>query len=433
MKGKLVLFLVAMLALAGVASATVSINWVKVDGDTLSTSSSNTVQSLDRGQDFEVKVKVTSYNVSASDVQIEANLRGYDHDDLIEDITDVFDMKANVSYTKVLTLPLRQRMDQDRYKLRIRVVDRNSATVEQTYELEVENERHDIAIKDVIFSPENEVKVGRALLTMVRVHNYGKVDEEGIKVTVSIPELGLSASDYIDVLEKDGDSDDEATTEELYLRIPQCTECDKTYTVNVKLTYDDGDEVVSTTEEIRIVCDDTCGVNGEECPCAGVSGTKTTSQQDVTEITIGPETQDVASGESVVYPLTIKNLGADSRTYVVEVQGASWGTFAVSPSNVIVVEKGGTQTAYITASANKDAAAGQQMFAVAIKSGDKVLKQVTLKSNVVAGKSSLSTLRKALEIGFIVLIVLLVILGLIIGFNKLKGSDDEEGKEDTYY
>ena len=42
--------------------------------------------------------------------------------------------------------------------------------------------------------------------------------------------------------------------------------------------------------------------------------------------------------------------------------------------------------------------------------------------------------RTALEIGLVVLIVLLIVLGLIVGFNKLKGSEEpEEVSGQTYY
>ena len=48
----------------------------------------------------------------------------------------------------------------------------------------------------------------------------------------------------------------------------------------------------------------------------------------------------------------------------------------------------------------------------------------------------LDKIKKALEVGLVVWVVVLVILGLIIGFNKLKGSDEEDeekGDDQTYY
>jgi len=64
--------------------------------------------------------------------------------------------------------------------------------------------------------------------------------------------------------------------------------------------------------------------------------------------------------------------------------------------------------------------------------GDKVLDSVTLKANVVGGAAGSVDLKRALEIGLIVLVVILVILGLIIGFNKLKGDEDDKEGESYY-
>jgi hypothetical protein len=44
-----------------------------------------------------------------------------------------------------------------------------------------------------------------------------------------------------------------------------------------------------------------------------------------------------------------------------------------------------------------------------------------------------SQIQNALEIGVIVLIVLLIIVGLIIGFNKLRDKDDTDGPHPPYY
>ena len=67
--------------------------------------------------------------------------------------------------------------------------------------------------------------------------------------------------------------------------------------------------------------------------------------------------------------------------------------------------------------------------------------EIPLIANVVAAdepaaeaESGSNTLTKSLEIGLIVLVVLLVILGLIIGFNKLKDNEPrEEEVGQTYY
>ncbi len=157
-----------------------------------------------------------------------------------------------------------------------------------------------------------------------------------------------------------------------------------------------------------------------------------------TIITVGPETQEVAQGASVIYPLTISNAGNTARTYVVSIDGAeTWSTVEVTPSNLVVLNAGESKAVYISLTADDDATAGEHMFVLSVKSGDKTLKQVTLKADVTGEEpSGVLNLKRGLEIGVIILVVLLVILGLIIGFNKLREREEEpeeSEKGETYY
>ncbi|MFC1705082.1 hypothetical protein ACFLZ6_02010 [Nanoarchaeota archaeon] len=231
------------------------------------------------------------------------------------------------------------------------------------------------------------------MLTSVRIKNYGERDEDGVKVKVSIPELGLSASDYIDEVEED----DSVTSEEIYLRIPQNAE-EGEYVVEIEVEYDDGDEVIETKELIYVI---------EDGESSSSSSSESTEQKTI--ITIGPDVQDVRKGGAgVVYPVTISNTGSLSKAYTISVDGADWASFRVSPSNVLVASPGETQSAYVFVSANENAQAGENIFSVSIKSGDKVLQQAPLKANVLEdGKSSgASSIKKGLEVGLVVLVVL---------------------------
>jgi len=71
---------------------------------------------------------------------------------------------------------------------------------------------------------------------------YRDFTVNGVKVVVSIPDLGVSASDFIDELEAEGDdNDDQATTEEMFLRIPDNAETGE-YTVRIEVYFDDMDK-----------------------------------------------------------------------------------------------------------------------------------------------------------------------------------------------
>ena len=408
---------------AQVTVSTVEVNDVNLEG-------LSGPKDLEKTDILDVLV-VFSMNKSINDVQIRVELTGYDlsDKDKVTDETDKFDVKAGDVYDKRLNLELPVRFQQGAYSLKVRF-DTPKGSFTQLYSLNINTKGHLLEIRDIVLSPENEVKAGRALLTTVRLKNRGEAKEEDIKVKVSIPSLGVSASDYLDELDQEDcnteDCDDSTSSEELYLRIPDCAAAGE-YTVKVAVEFDDGDEEVVETTKIRVVESDTCGVLALEEPIAGVGKTV---------ITIGPETQDVNQGASVMYPITIANQGTQSKTYAISVDSADWAAFSITPSNVLVIGPSESKAAYVAVKANQNAA-GSQVFSVTVKSGETVLKQVPLKANVIGATStgiSLSKIKKALEIGLVILVVLLVILGLIIGFNKLKGSEEESSEEEkTYY
>lgn len=421
----LALFLIGVL-MSSMAFATIGVGFVKVNGDEVSETSTNFVLDVDRGDNLDINIRLSAPE-NHNDVQVEAVLRGIDSSDSVDDISETFDMKTNVSYTKKLTLPLIQKIKQDQYKLRIRISDRDSVTVEKTYELDIGTQRHSVEIRDIVLSPNTEVKAGRALLATVRVRNRGEQAEDGVKIVVSIPKLGVSAADFIDRLEKEGDKDDQATSEEMFLRIPDDAETGE-YTVRTELFFDDGDK--------KAVKESVISVLGEEL--VAVADNQKPKAEDRTIITVAVDKQSaVKGGAEAAYPIALTNAGSSSKTYTITADGATWATLRVSPSNVLVIGAGETKAFTVYASAKANALPGDQTFTVTVTSGDKTLKQLPLSINVqeaAATKSSASKLKGSLEIGLVVLVILLVIIGLIIGFSKLRGDDEEEkGDEKTYY
>src|SRR3989338_998952 len=410
--------LIFSVLMSSVAFAAITIDFVKVNGDEVTETGTNFILDVDRGDELDVKVRLFDNETNRNDVQVEAVLSGVDSRESVDDLTDTFDMKANVSYTKTLTLPLIDKIDQDKYKLRIRVSDRDSATVEKTYELDIGTERHDVEVRDVVLSPSTEVKAGRALLATVRINNRGEKDEDGVKVVVSIPDLGVSAADFIDELEAEDKDDDQATTEEMFLRIPDDAETGE-YEVVVDVFFDDLDKKSSYKTSISVL--------GEEKAVAGPKA------EEKTIITVAADQQSAAKGQEVAYPIALTNAGTSDKTYTVRTDGAAWASFRVAPSNVLVIGAGESKAFTVYASANKDAPAVEQTFTVTISSNDKTLKQLPLGMNVQESASGASTLKRSLEVGLVVLVILLVIIGLIIGFSKLRGEEGEEGKEGKEY
>jgi len=411
--------LIISVLMSSMAFAATIVEFVKVNGDEVTESSTNFILDVDRGDELDVKVRLKS-DADLNDVQIEAVLRGIDSRETVDDITDTFDMKANVSYTHTLSLPLIDRINQDKYKMRIRISDRDSATVEKTYELDIGTERHDIEVKDVVLSPSTEVKAGRALLVTVRVRNRGEKDEDGVKVVVSIPDLGVSAADFIDELEAEDKDDDQATTEEMFLRIPDDAKTGE-YEVVVDVFFDDLDKKSSYKTSIFVLGEDKVA--------------ETPKADEKTIITVAVDKQSATKGQEVAYPLALTNAGTSDKTYIVRADGATWASFRVAPSNILVIGAGESKAFTVYASAGKDAPVGEQTFTVTISSNDKTLKQLPLSMNVQesAGGDGTSTLKRSIEVGLVVLVILLVIGLIIVGFSKLRGDKEEEGKEGKEY
>ena len=415
MKVFIVLFaLFAILAASAVNADLASIVEVEVDDTELHTSGI-TILDLERGNEFEVEVTFTALD-NYEEVQVEVSLYGIHNED-VSDITDTFDMDNGTTYVKKLNLELPEDMDADNYTLRVRIEGKTESQTE-TYEFAISSERNYMVIDDIIFSPGTSVKQGRALLTTVRVDNLGSKDEDGVKVTFVIPELGLTASDYLDEVEA-GDSE---TSEELYVKIPNCAEA-KGYDYEVTVEYDDGDDEYTVSGIIYVTEGDICDMEGSE---EGSVGT--------TLVTVGPAVQDVEQGASVIYPITLTNNGGVSKSYTIFVDGIeNWGESSFDPTSTIILQPGESKAVYLYVEAEEDATEGEHIFTLSIASGTLTLKQVALKANVLDGGSALS-LKKVLEVGLVVLVVLLILLALIVGFNKIKSKEDEdETSGETYY
>jgi uncharacterized membrane protein len=333
-------------------------------------------------------------------------------------VTPTFDADTGVTYRKKLQIDLHSFFEEDDYKLRLIYSDRNGDEIVQNYNIKIDVPRHGMMVRDVVFNPEGRVKAGSALLSVVRVRNMGEKDQEDVKVTVSIPQLGASASDFIDEVKN---NDDEEETEELYLRIPQCSKAG-VYDVQIEVAYDDGFRKEYVTKQMEVLASETCDDAGT-----------TASGKAKTTITIGSQLENVAQGATAVFPLTITNSGRTSKSYTVGVEAADWADVKVSPTSTMVLDGGKTQTVYVFVTAASDAPVGAQVLTATVSSGGQQLEQIALTANV--AKSGKGVLRTLLEWGLIILVVLLIILGLIVGFSRLKGDDDETAPQQpqAYY
>ncbi len=430
----LVISLLAISMVGAVTPAQLEITSVKVNGNTVDTD----VLAVEEGQTLDLKVglkaldNLDGVNDIVKDIQVEAEISGYEYSDYanLEDTTHMFDIAEGTTKYVSLSVDLPNKLDKETYWLRIRVLDQSADVVVEQYELAVEPVRHGIDVADVSFSPGNTVKAGRSLMATVLLENFGDKVEEDVKVTVSIPDLGVSATEYVDVFPcEDGcNSDDDAEdewdnnvvyddVEEMVLMIPN-TAAEGDYQVQVTVKYDSMYETVTKTYPVHVLADK-----------------EFQTQEDMLVLAVGPESQTVAAGKTATYAIALTNAGSASKAYAIEAATGDWATVKLSDS-LVVLEPGKNAVVYMDVAVAQDAAVGEHLASLVVKSGSEDLKTVVLKANVVAGASAAQdsgiSLRNGLEIAMVVLVVLLVIIGLIVGFSRLR-KDDEEEEEKTYY
>ncbi len=246
---------------------------------------------IERAQEFELELELHPWE-NAKDVEIRAFISGYEFSDVndIEDHIGPFDFDANVTYVKKMHLTLPDDVDVDDYQLRVILSDRNGWELVYNYQLQVNTERHSVKIEDVTLSPGSAVKAGQALLATVRLENKGQKDEDDVKVTASIPALGVSASEFIEEIE----NDEEEETEELFLRLPKCAE-PGVYEMVVEAFYNDRHSKVAQSGKVTVLENEAC--RPEQAPVVVV---QQASQNATTEVSTSDSSGKVRSALEII-------------------------------------------------------------------------------------------------------------------------------------
>ena len=379
MKGKIgfILLVLFSLLLVNARAVDVDLTSVKLNGDYLYPHSYdfeyfNTFR-LDINKEDTLNLKVYMYAYNDSDnLQVTAFLTGYEYSDFesVSASTHVFAVKKGIRYIKKLSLNLPKLMETGKYKLRVLVSDRDSKPIEEDYDIYIDTSRHNIVVKDIVFNPETAVKAGKALLTTVRIKNVGQKTEEGIRIKVSIPELDISASDYVEKLEPE----ESTSSEELYLRIPETAKT-KDYNVVVTLKYDEYHEQKEAESKIHVIAKPNKTCEKDEC-------NKPKLVLGVTQDTLTAE-----NNKQIVYPLMLTNAGQSSATYVIELSGLNdIAKSTINPTNVVVLKSGETKMIYIYVTPKNDTKAGNYLFVTTIKKNNEAIKQIPLKLRVKVNK-----------------------------------------------
>lgn len=415
MKKSLLFAFVALVVISMVSAQDYTLDKVTVDGVTVMEDGlvvGSGAVFLERGEETEIEVFVKSTD-AVDDVKVKAWIGGYEYGD-VEETSEIFDINAaNVVYKKTLRLDIPNDLDVDEgdYTLFVKVFDRTES-VEESFDVFLEEKRHLLKIQDVIVRS-SVVDAGSPLFAVVRVENLGDKKEEDIKVSMSIPELGVSTRDYIDELaahEIDNeDEEDSESSNEIFLRIPKDAQSGF-YDLVVDVEYDRGHKVLTKKETIEVV-----GKEEEAKPV--ISGM----------VVADSASQSVKAGEESLFRITVMNTGNDPALYSLEVGGEKlFATSRVDPGFALI--KNGESASFDVVVKANDDAEGLKNFVVKVKAGETIVKEVPLSLEIEGSSYSMSTVLVA---GFIVLIVILIILGIVL--LATRNRPEEPGSEGQSY
>jgi len=323
--------------------------------------------------------------------------------------TDYFTVRDNWNGYEVLYITLDADTEPGDYILNIEMEDEEGRKDTFEVNVEVSDQRNLIELYDVNFPQGMNVQAGQLLFTSVGVKNIGHIVQEDIYVKMSIPALGLTTrsnrfdlvtEQYADECDSDACEDEEYKIhKDLLLTIP-LNAISGTYDVLIEVVYEDGDSLESKTY--------TLGVSGEQ-----YSG-------DV--ITIDTLTQTGEQGKAIAFWIEYTNPNVE---YTIEIEGIEFGSARIAKE---------ANGAYVFVSVDENAIIGSHDFIAKVKIGSNVVKTFNLNVDVVKSKV-LIDVKKGLELGFSVLLVILVILGIIVAAKKLRRDKEEPiiDEDQTYY
>jgi len=415
----------AMIAVPIVSAASYDI--VKVEVNDLEVNDDQT--SVDIGDTVKVRVVVKGdENLSESkEAKVKVGLGGYDYDE-IKDTTETFTVKAGKVYLKNLYLDLPNDMDPGTYTLHVEVYDQEERISEQ-YTLFIERERHLVDLVDFNVYPSNP-EAGEMVEVTVRLENDGAKNED-VKVVVDVPGLGISQRTWIDVT-----SGNKETTNEIQFKVPKNA---KTGEYELKLTayYSNDYKFVEKTTFLNVIGSEPEVVQDNDDEVVVVTENEPSPVDKELVISMDTTSKTVSSEKDSMFKVTLASFDAKLRAITFKVNGAQlFADVRVDPS-FLELEGGQKAEALIFVRLHEDADVGAHTMMLQVLDEGKLLKeiQLTVIAEEATGNSTFGLDDSTLKIAFVGLVVILIIIGLLIAFRKVRHDDFplEPHDERTYY
>jgi len=363
---------------------------IKVNGEEVQ--ASNTLQVMN-GETLKVNLKVSALS-NFDNARFTVFIEGYEHSPIVAS-TDIFSVIAGKTYVKSLDIKLPSDMNslQD-YKLRITGANDLSGITYKDFSVYVDTQRNRVDILDLIMTPSSAVEAGQNIVASVRMKNRGQKSQSSVKVTVEIPELGISESSYVSNL----NNLETITSGDMLLFVPVSAKA-KSYDVKVTLQYNDGYSGNVKTYPITVV-----------------------AAKQVVEKNLLVNLKDnvnLVAGVTTSFPVVIANPNSNSRAISIASANNAWATVEVSPSLAMV--KGGDSQTFTVSVTPKAAIAGTNSLSLDVKDAGNVISAVKV-STYVAPSSKISWTNLVLVVLLIVAII--VLLSIVIKIAKKRNDDD---------
>ncbi len=406
-----------------------SIENVEIENKILTENENNFVMIRSKQKELDLRVSLISIE-NVKNARIDAVL-SFENGDVVADTTQTFDLTEEERIVKTLELPLIDKFEQGNFELKLMVTDSEGDSQEKLYELKISQKKFPlfpVIINSFSLSPMVEVQAGKYLITRLNLKNIGVVPIQDVNAKVTIQELGISATDFIDEI----DSGESKLTKEMFLKIPDGTEMGA-YTVKSEVILLNRDDTDSKSVKINVI---------------GREQVQHKAEEDVQYMVDIAETLQIINQKqtSVVYPVLITNKGNSARAFTLLVDGigiGDFGTYHISPTNTLVIEPGQSRTLDVVITLSSEAF-GEKIFKIIVKSGSEALREIPFKVMIEKNgqyKQYVTDIRKIIE-WFVVITVLLftaiAILYAVMMYSKNKGEKGERQEEkitstESYY
>lgn len=334
--------------------------------------------------------------------KVEARLTDNDGRNVLAETTKTINkIEGKVTANTYFPFRVPSTIEQGTYKLELEIsVDEREKIKhhhrEHHYDIKVAGADEEVLVKDVLIQP--NAQVDTAFDVTARIKNTGEYNEE-VKVTVAIPEFGISGQTYIDSLEVGQTLQSEPVT----LKLP-CRAIAGEYTVVVTADYN-FQQKTSTAEATYKLEGNICGK----------------IQQTENAIESEKYTATLVKGDSEGrYNILVTNNDEVRRILVLETTENVQKNARFLPTNVALLQPGETQD--IVLDFKKLNSEEPVVFKVYVKD---------LEGNTVAEfrefiegesdgfhKGNVKELKQVLEIGLILLIIALLVVAVFVTFKQ---------------